>query len=111
MDFEVFAQVSRCSTMMSRKIDGWNSGPAWVSIRARVGCESQQPRTIGIHDVGFPSFDLYAARAAALFVLVSNRKRANLLLESHTTMAEKTDVWQGTLALMVLKTLAALGAQ
>ena len=26
-------------------------------------------------------------------------------------MADKTDVWQGTLALMVLKTLAALGAQ
>src|ERR1043166_6883750 len=26
-------------------------------------------------------------------------------------MSDKTDVWQGTLALMVLKTLAALGAQ
>jgi len=35
---------------------------------------------------------------------------ATLLLESNT-MADKTDVWQGTLALMVLKTLAALGPQ
>jgi len=36
--------------------------------------------------------------------------RASLMLESKT-MTDKTDVWQGTLALMVLKTLAALGPQ
>jgi len=41
---------------------------------------------------------------------LSNRSNATLLLESNT-MADETDVWQGTLALMVLKTLAALGAQ
>src|SRR5262244_1916623 len=43
-------------------------------------------------------------------MLLSHRSNVNLLLESKT-MTDKTDVWQGTLALMVLKTLAALGAQ
>lgn len=52
----------------------------------------------------------YTANAAGTFVLLSNRSSANLLLESNT-MTDKTDVWQGTLALMVLKTLSALGAQ
>src|SRR5262244_3328774 len=43
-------------------------------------------------------------------MLLSHRSGVSLLLESKT-MGDKTDVWQGTLALMVLKTLAALGAQ
>jgi PadR family transcriptional regulator len=43
------------------------------------------------------------------FILDSNRSNGSLLLE--TKIMDKTDVWQGTLALMVLKTLAALGPQ
>ena len=48
------------------------------------------------------------ARAAAL-VLPSNTRSASLLLETH--MSPKADVWQGTLALMILKTLETLGPQ
>jgi len=33
------------------------------------------------------------------------------LWESHTGVGNKTDVWQGTLALMVLKTLESMGPQ
>src|SRR5690348_5059271 len=44
------------------------------------------------------------------FVSLTHRSGVSLLLESKR-MTDKTDVWQGTLALMVLKTLAALGAQ
>jgi transcriptional regulator len=43
-------------------------------------------------------------------MLLSHRSGGSLLLETKT-MGDKTDVWQGTLALMVLKTLAALGPQ
>jgi len=39
--------------------------------------------------------------------LVTARTRA----AEGATMGDKTDVWQGTLALMVLKTLATMGAQ
>jgi PadR family transcriptional regulator, regulatory protein PadR len=34
---------------------------------------------------------------------------AEYLWETHISVAEKRDVWQGTLALMVLKTLEAMG--
>jgi PadR family transcriptional regulator, regulatory protein PadR len=45
------------------------------------------------------------------YLLLSKRKYAIFLLESKTTrpMKQKTDVLQGTLALMVLKTLDVLG--
>src|SRR5216110_625024 len=43
-----------------------------------------------------------------MFILLSNRSDVNLLLGTKM-MIDKTDVWQGTLALMVLKTLQALG--
>jgi PadR family transcriptional regulator PadR len=42
-----------------------------------------------------------------IFLLLSNMSDASLLLE--TQMKEKIDVWQGTLALMILKTLSVLG--
>src|SRR5262249_46860960 len=48
--------------------------------------------------------DRYCRRG---FLLLSHRTRAILLLHSH--MTAKSDVWQGTLALMVLKTLDTLG--
>jgi PadR family transcriptional regulator, regulatory protein PadR len=45
-------------------------------------------------------------------LLLSHRCCAILIWESNrTTMAEKAEVWQGTLALMVLKCLEALGSQ
>jgi transcriptional regulator len=44
------------------------------------------------------------------FLLFSNKRRDTLILvSSRSRMNEKTDVWQGTLALMVLKTLETLG--
>jgi transcriptional regulator len=44
------------------------------------------------------------------FLLLSNKSCGTLILaDNRSAMAEKTDVWQGTLALMVLKTLEALG--
>ena len=43
-------------------------------------------------------------------LLFSHKSTATLLWETKT-MTNKTDVWQGTLALMVLKTLDALGPQ
>src|SRR5215468_7014695 len=52
----------------------------------------------------------FAQPARRTFYFGFQQERANLLLESKT-MADKTDVWQGTLALMVLKTLVALGPQ
>ena len=42
-------------------------------------------------------------------LLLSHRSRAILIWE--TNMSTKADVWQGTLALMVLKTLNAMGPQ
>ena len=45
-------------------------------------------------------------------VLHSNTSCETLILETNrSSVAEKTDVWQGTLALMVLKTLETMGAQ
>jgi PadR family transcriptional regulator, regulatory protein PadR len=46
---------------------------------------------------------------AGHFLLLSHRDSAILIWA--TNMSDKTDVWQGTLALMVLKTLAAMGPQ
>ena len=43
--------------------------------------------------------------APSNFVLLSNRSRVFV-----TVMSSKTDVWQGTLALMVLKTLERAGS-
>jgi PadR family transcriptional regulator PadR len=44
------------------------------------------------------------------FLLLPNKNCDTLLLESNWShMNEKADVWQGTLALMVLKTLETLG--
>lgn len=42
-------------------------------------------------------------------MLLSNRSFGILLLGANRRQMKKTDVWQGTLALMVLKTLDALG--
>jgi PadR family transcriptional regulator, regulatory protein PadR len=50
-----------------------------------------------------------ASRAVAPPLLSSNRRPAILMWEGN--MNSKTEVWQGTLALMVLKTLNALGPQ
>ncbi len=47
------------------------------------------------------------ARARVSFLLLSHRSCASLLLVSQ--MKEKSEVWQGTLALMVLRTLQAMG--
>ena len=47
--------------------------------------------------------------ASAQSLLLSHKKRAILLWE--TNMSTKAEVWQGTLALMVLKTLQAMGPQ
>lgn len=44
-----------------------------------------------------------------IFLLLSHKAVSILLWESQ--MSQKSDVWQGTLALMVLKTLEAMGAQ
>ena len=44
---------------------------------------------------------------ALIFLLHPHRSRGTLLLVPH--MSAKADVWQGTLALMVLKTLETLG--
>ena len=43
------------------------------------------------------------------FLLATNRNRAILLLETNRNVADKADVWQGTLALMILKTLQRAG--
>jgi PadR family transcriptional regulator PadR len=48
-------------------------------------------------------------KSASRFILVSHKKRVILIWE--TNMSAKTEVWQGTLALMVLKTLNAMGPQ
>jgi PadR family transcriptional regulator, regulatory protein PadR len=72
---------------------------------------------------GFPRTAVKAARLkprrsahlssilASNFLLLSHRKYGTLLLESQMAVAmkQKTDVQQGTLALMVLKTLDVLG--
>lgn len=53
------------------------------------------------------------SRSRALFLLPSNMNCEKLLFESHRrslTLSDKTDIWQGTLALMVLKTLEAMGS-
>jgi transcriptional regulator len=54
-------------------------------------------------------------RADQNFLLLSKRNRANMIpvgnLKVESPMKEKPDVLQGTLALMVLKTLEVLGAQ
>jgi transcriptional regulator len=59
----------------------------------------------------FPSHDPYGA-SPNTYLLLSQRKCAILLLVSKmaTPMKQKTDVLQGTLALMVLKTLDVLGS-
>jgi PadR family transcriptional regulator, regulatory protein PadR len=45
-----------------------------------------------------------------VFLLLSNKRPDILILEnSRSRMNDKADVWQGTLALMVLKTLETLG--
>jgi PadR family transcriptional regulator, regulatory protein PadR len=49
------------------------------------------------------------SRAEGIDLLLSHRKFGILMLE--TNMSFKADVWQGTMALMVLKTLAAMGPQ
>jgi PadR family transcriptional regulator PadR len=60
---------------------------------------------------GFPSHDPYGA-SPNTYLLLPQRKCAILLLVSKMTtpMKQKTDVLQGTLALMVLKTLDVLGS-
>ena len=59
----------------------------------------------------FPSHDANGA-SPNTYLLLSQRKYAILLLVSKmaTPMKQKTDVLQGTLALMVLKTLDVLGS-
>lgn len=46
-----------------------------------------------------------------IFLLLSQGKCATLLWESNMSTKEKNDVWQGTLSLMVLKTLDVMGPQ
>jgi len=41
--------------------------------------------------------------------LPSHKKRATYLWKAHISVANKVAVWQGTLALMVLKTLETMG--
>jgi len=57
----------------------------------------------------------HAARCSTTFLLLSQRKNGILLLETNRytggAIKQKTDVLQGTLALMVLKTLDVLGPQ
>jgi len=45
------------------------------------------------------------------FLLHSHKKRATLPMGEPYSVGNKTDVWQGTLALMVLKTLESMGPQ
>src|SRR4051812_47040025 len=47
------------------------------------------------------------SRCSGCRALVLHPHRRSLILRSH--MSDKADVWQGTLALMVLKTLETLG--
>jgi PadR family transcriptional regulator, regulatory protein PadR len=51
------------------------------------------------------------ARLRFAFHVAFPKKRYYLPVGNQNDMANKTDVWQGTLALMVMKTLAALGSQ
>jgi len=44
-------------------------------------------------------------------LLVTHQRCDTFLWESHRCMRPKIDVWQGTLALMALKTLSVLGPQ
>jgi PadR family transcriptional regulator PadR len=47
---------------------------------------------------------------AKILLLTSNRKQASLVwLSNGSPMGDRNDVWQGTLALMVLRTLEVLG--
>jgi len=43
------------------------------------------------------------------FLLFSHKKGARIPMGGHIGMENKTDIWQGTLALMVLKTLETMG--
>ena len=52
------------------------------------------------------------ARSDPEVVLLSHKEGWDIPMADHRSgMGDKTDVWQGTLALMVLKTLATMGAQ
>ena len=57
-----------------------------------------------------PGLRRAVGRPKSTLLLFPHKSGATLLLETKT-MTNKTDVWQGTLALMVLKTLNALGPQ
>jgi transcriptional regulator len=54
---------------------------------------------------------VYYVDILQVLLLLPNKSKAMLMWGTKTTMKEKTDVWQGTLALMVLKTLEVLGPQ
>src|ERR1700675_4628788 len=59
-----------------------------------------------------PSPNILTIPSLAIYLLLSQRKSVILLLETKTAapMKQKTEVLQGTLALMVLKTLDVLGS-
>jgi len=59
-----------------------------------------------------PSSNILTIRSLTIYLLLSQRKSVILLLETKMAgaMKQKTEVLQGTLALMVLKTLDVLGS-
>src|SRR5580704_15876838 len=70
-----------------------------------------RPLPIGPDIRRFQASALSGNFCGAASVLLSNRRSGRVLWVSHRrrSMGDKTDVWQGTLALMVLKTLEILG--
>jgi PadR family transcriptional regulator, regulatory protein PadR len=75
-------------------------------LRLPIGLEQQSPHPT---DTGL----VFPTPLLASFLLLCKRRYGNLLLGTKRTggMKQRTDVKQGTLALMVLKTLDVLGSQ
>src|ERR1700749_2347335 len=77
-------------------------------IRSMSPWNLRQPNMLNWHHL-IASSDLLQ-----IFLLHSNRNASTLLLllgKRSRQMGDKPDVWQGTLALMILKTLQTMGPQ
>src|SRR5262249_43951879 len=81
-----------------------------IAAAAAITPNGQVRRALFPRPPGVPAEEA-ADAPARLFMLCSHRRCETLLLETKRSAMKKTDVWQGTLALMVLKTLNALGPQ
>ena len=96
-----------CVQGRTRTGEDW-AGDDWD----RRGCAGADPRRQQASGAGEERF-LNFVRCYEFFLLLSQRRCGNLLWETNRneTVKHKTDVMQGTLALMVLKTLEVLGPQ